>query len=157
MGQTHGVTDNKDTWQRETGATEPITDHDSKTVMLRAERHDEISVTEVIDRIRQGGDIPSTTTVVRRTNPYFGPKLLLHAETTNYLLTAPGPNTQLLLWGPQRTNSGNRKGWSTIAEVTATLVDDQSQYDLCSECGDPIQTLEHERRAAVNRCPGPEI
>lgn len=138
--------------QREVRCAEPVTDHRSKKVMLRAERNDIITITETITRLKPSEPIPSEVTVVRRTHPYYGPKLLLSNGENNYLLTAPGPDTQLLLWAPNRTEDGNRSGWHKLAEVTAVFADQQPQYDLCPECGQPMQTLEHERRSAVGAC-----
>lgn len=142
------------------GANEPgppVTESESKRVMLRAERQDRIQIVDVVTRLQQSKDIPSEATVARRTNPYFGPKLVLSAGNENYLLTAPGPDTQLLLWSGNYLDDGDRYGWNRLAEVTAQFADDQPQYDLCPECGQPIQSVEHERMAAFGRCPGPEV
>lgn len=136
---------------------EPITDYHSKMVMLRAERHDNIQILDVVTRLSFDEDVPSEATVVKRTTPYFGPKLTLVAKDRNYLLTAPGPDTQLLLWYPNFLEDGERYGWHKLAEVTAEFANDQPQYDLCPECGEPMQTIEHERKAAVNSCPGPDL
>jgi len=135
----------------------PITEPDSKKVMLRAERNDQIQIVDVVKRLQQSEDIPSEATVARRTNPYFGPKLVLSANDRNYLLTAPGPDTQLLLWAGNYLDDGDRYGWNRLAEVTAQFTEDQPQYDLCPECGQPIQSVEHERMAAFGRCPGSDI
>ncbi|MEE6210567.1 hypothetical protein U3A55_10415 [Salarchaeum sp. III] len=136
---------------------EPVTDYESKKVMLRAERKDRISIANVITRLQDGYDIPSKTIVAQRSTPYFGPKLLLYADGENYLLTAPGPDTQLLLWRANLNDAGERVGWKKLAEVKATFADDTPQYDLCPECGQPMQTIEHERKAAVGRCPGADV
>lgn len=157
MGSSSKASTNGTLLTRQTDEIEPVTEHDSKTVMLRAERRDRVSVTDVVTRIQREGNIPSEATVVRRTNAYFGPKLVLSSEMGNFVLTAPGPDTQLLLWSPNIADNEERMGWNKLAEVTAVLADDQPQYDLCPQCGQPMQTLEHERRAAVNGCPGPEI
>lgn len=143
--------------ERDHVESEPVTDYHSKMVMLRSERHDEIAITEVVTRLRSDTDIPSEATIVQRQCPYFGPKLLLHAEKENYLLTAPGPDTHLLLWSPKYNEHSERSGWNKLAEIKAQFVDDQPQYDLCPECGQPMQTLEHERKSAVGRCPGPDM
>jgi hypothetical protein len=142
---------------REAPEVTPATDYDSKTVMLRAERGDKLAFPEVICRLFQGADIPSEASIVRRTTPYFGPKLLLYSSEGNYLLTAPGPDTQLLLWLPETNEYDERIGWKKLAEVRAKFVDDQPQYDLCPECGRPLQTLEHERKSEFGNCTGPEI
>lgn len=85
--------------------TEPITEHNSKTVMLAAERKDHIQITDTIQRFDDSVAIPDEVTVVQRTDPYFGPKLLVHAtvdgEDANYLLTAPG-RTRNSAYGPER-------------------------------------------------------
>ena len=142
--------------EREAEPGPPATEYNSKMVMLRAERGDNIQIVDVLTRLTQDGDIPSETTVVKRTTPYFGPKLVLTADDESYLLTAPGPDTQLLLWSGNYLDDGERYGWEKLAEVTAQFADDQPQYDLCPECGQPMQTIEHERKAAVGRCPGPD-
>jgi len=113
------------------------TDCQSKTVMLRGERHDTIHIHGL-------GDV----NVVRRTQPYFGPKLLLHDEerNQNWLLTAPGPHSDLQLWQP-RTGDEGRVGWEKFETVTARI-ESVDQYRIC-ECGEPIKTLEHERKAAM--------
>jgi hypothetical protein len=155
-----GTSTNKITNQRlvnrESEPGPPATEYSSKMVMLRAERGDNIQVIDVVTRLTQNSDIPSETTVVKRTTPYFGPKLVLTDDEESYLLTAPGPDTQLLLWSGNYLADGERYGWEKLAEVTAQFADDQPQYDLCPECGQPIQTMEHERKAAVGRCPGPD-
>lgn len=142
--------------ERESEPGPPATEYDSKMVMLRAERGDNIQIVDVVTRLGQHDDIPSETTVVKRTTPYFGPKLVLTTDDESYLLTAPGPDTQLLLWCGNYLDDGERYGWEKLAEVTAQFADDQPQYDLCPECGQPMQTIEHERKAAVGRCPGPD-
>lgn len=142
---------------REAPQAEPVTDYACKMVMLRGERHDEIALSEVVTRISHSADIPTDATIVQRNTPYFGPKLLLHSDGLNYLLTAPGPDAQLLLWYPETDEYGERCGWNKLAEVKAEFLDDQPQYDLCPECGEPLQTIEHERKAAVGRCPGTDV
>lgn len=134
----------------------PATEYECKMVMLRAERHDRIHITDVVSRIVSGYTIPSEVTVAERKNPYYGPELILEGGDSPLRLTSPGPDSQLLLWKAHLTDRGNQYGWQKVAEVTAQFLDDQPQYDLCPECGQPMQTIEHERRAAVGRCPGPE-
>lgn len=154
--QTSGSS-NVELLERDSESGPPVTEYDSKMVMLRAERHDKIQIVDVVTRLQQREDIPSEATVVKRTTPYFGPKLTLSANEQNYLLTAPGPDTQLLLWTGNYLDNGDRYGWEKLAEVTAQFADDQPQYDLCPECGQPMQTIEHQRKASVGRCPGPEL
>ena len=132
---------------------EPVTTYDSKTVMLRAERHDRIRIDNVITIISPGQPIPDELTVVKRTTAYFGPKLVLESAESNYLLTAPGPGSQLILWQTNEGPDGLRSAWEKLAEVTAKFEHDQPQYDLCPICGEPLKTLEHEREAAFGSCP----
>jgi hypothetical protein len=121
--------------------------------MLRAERHDRIRIENVVTRISPGQTIPDELTVVKRTTAYFGPKLVVESAGSNYLLTAPGPSSQLVLWHTNEGPDGLRGEWEKLAEVTAKFEDDQPQYDLCPVCGEPLKTLEHEREAAFGSCP----
>lgn len=136
--------------------TAPITDNESKKVMLRAERHDHIVFTEVVQRFSNDLHIPQQTTVIRRTSPYYGPSLLLHEEHErrdyNFQLTAPGPDTYLYLWGAETDDENFRTTWFKLAEVKAEFDEQQPKYDICSDCGEPIKTLEHEREAAFGQC-----
>lgn len=116
------------------------TSYDSKKVAMRAEAGDSV--------VLEGyGEF----TVVRRSDPYFGPKITLApAEADaefNVMLTAPGPDSQLQLWWPERDDPGWRSGWVRGAEVTAKLVDTK-QYDICS-CGEPIKSAEHAKRSLM--------
>lgn len=139
--------------ERDHPGEEPLTEYESKTVMLRAERHDEISVSHIVTHLSHSRDVPNEITVVQRTTTYFGPKIVTESGGQNYLLTAPGPDTQLLLWAESRGSDGFRKGWEKLAEVTVEFSEDQPKYDLCPICGDPLKTLEHEREAAFGSCP----
>lgn len=130
----------------------PLTDYDSKTVMLRAERKDEVKITEVVRQLESKGHPPSEFTVLERTNTYFGPELLLEAEETNYLLTAPGPNTYLVLWKESTEDRDFRTGWTQIAEVKAEIAE-TPQYEFCTQCGNPIRSVQHERLASLGQCP----
>lgn len=155
-GPTVGQTTESQVYDRAAEPGPPETEYESKMVMLRAERHDRIQVLDVVTRLQHGVKIPSKLRVVKRSTPYFGPKLILSDDHQQFQLTAPGPDSQLLLWRAHDVGSGERYGWEKIAEVTVQFADDQPQYDLCPECGQPMQTIEHQRKAAVNRCPGPE-
>lgn len=114
----------------------PVTDYDSKTVMLRAERGDKIAVEDY-----------GMMTVAKRTQPYFGPRLILYDEESdqNWQLTSPGPASQLQIWESVTDEDGFREGWRKAAEVTAELVETK-QYDICA-CGEPVKTQEHARMA----------
>lgn len=123
----------------------PETTPESKRVMLRAERKDTIAI--------EDGPIEEAT-VARRTDPYFGPKLLLHHEETgNWMLTAPGPQSQLMLWEAVTNENDFREGWEQWGEVRAGLLDTK-QYDICSYCGEPIKTIDHERQSLFGACTG---
>lgn len=131
--------------------TKPVTDSDAKTVMLRAERHDVLERTGVVERFTSAA-LPRAFTVVQRTTTYYGPRLLLEAADANWLLTAPGPDTQLLLWREHTDDAGYRERWAHAAEITATIAD-TDQYDVCGQCGNPIRSAEHERLATLGECP----
>lgn len=138
--------------------TAPITDEDSKSVMLRAERNDRIQIVDVVNRFSDGARVPEDFEVLRRSQPYYGPELLLHSDQqgddSNYRMTAPGPDTYLYLWGATTDEENFRETWYKLAEVRAILPENQETYDICSDCGEPIQSLDHERYAAFGRCPG---
>jgi hypothetical protein len=133
----------------------PITDSDSKTVMVAAERGDEIHISEVISKV-EGMEIPDEFSVIQRTDTYYGPKLFVHSrvegEERNFLLTAPGPDSQLRLWTEEMSSTDKRKGWSKAAEVTAVLPAEQPPYGRCEECGELIRSVEHERAALTGNC-----
>jgi hypothetical protein len=132
---------------------DPETSYESKMIALRAERHDELKVTGVVNHFHPNGTVPDKFIVAQRTDTYYGPKLILDAGTVNYLLTAPGPDSQLLLWESQTGVDGFRTGWAKLAEVEVAFSDDLPQYDLCPHCGEPLKTLEHERMAGFGECP----
>lgn len=131
---------------------DPITNYQSKMVALRAERHDEIVISDVEAEFTVGTEFPDDFTVAQRTETYYGPKLLLDSGTENYLLTAPGPDSQLLLWSSEKGADGFRRGWKKLAEVSVDFGDELPQYDLCPYCGEPLKTLEHERMAGYGNC-----
>lgn len=129
----------------------PTTDHPSRKAMLRAERRDSIVVTGVEQRFGTS-EIPSKYTVVQRTETYFGPELLLAANDRNFLLTAPGPDTHLLLWSEHVNEREYRTDWARTAEVRVAI-DETPQYEICDQCGYPIRSEEHERLSLLGRCP----
>jgi len=129
----------------------PTTDHGSRKTMLRAERRDVIKLSEV-ERRFDSKEIPTRYTVVQRTETYFGPELLLAANDRNFLLTAPGPDTHLLLWSEHVNAREYRTNWSRTAEVRVSI-HEPSQYEICNQCGHPIRSDEHERLSMLDRCP----
>lgn len=134
--------------------SEPVTEYPSKMVMLRGERHDNVTISEVVDRINHHHhQLPQELTVIQRTDTYYGPELKLNSTSnSNYLLTAPGPDSHLLLWEANTGNQGKVQKWTKVAEVKADFANEQPQYDICPYCGDPLKTLEHERQSAVGQC-----
>ncbi len=138
--------------------TKPVTDHESKTVMLQAQRGDNITIKEVVDRYDEV-DIPDFLTVIERSAVYFGPELKLHAKRDgvdfNYLLTSPGPDAHLILWASnvEVDDDGSRwrRGWYQAAEVTAK-VHGVRQYEFCNVCGEPMETIQHERESVLGMC-----
>lgn len=125
----------------------------SKLVMIRGERHDEILITKIVRRLSDSNEVPDRATIVRRSEPYYGPKLTLKAHDQAFLLTAPGPQSQLLLWASKLSNDGQIMDWDQLAEVTARLTDDLPPYSFCPQCGEPLKTLKHEIRAELGCCP----
>lgn len=124
-------------------STEPKTDSVSKRVMLRAERGDTVD-------IEDAGEME----VVQRLETYYGPKLRLCDEDDDdrqYLLIAPGFASNLELWRLIVNEDGFSDGWECLGEVSAEIVDSK-QYDICPRCGEPLKTLDHERRSAVGAC-----
>lgn len=131
--------------------TGPTTDYASRNVMLSAERRDTIEIESIEQRFTQV-NIPEDLEVVERTTTYFGPELLLQSNDSNFLLTAPGPDCQLLLWSEVVNERGYRQEWGRLAEVRASIAE-TLQYEICDQCGYPIRTEEHERLSAIGRCP----
>lgn len=131
--------------------TGPATDYASRKVMLRAERRDTVKIDAIEQRFTQEG-VPTELDVVERTATYFGPEILLQSNDSNFLLTAPGPDCHLLLWSEIVNERGYRQEWCRLAEVRAAIAD-TPQYETCDQCGYPIRTEEHERLAAIGRCP----
>lgn len=129
----------------------PTTDHSSRKAMLRAERQDEIEITEV-ERQFESRNLPVSYQVVQRNQTYFGPELLLASNQENFLLTAPGPDTQLLLWSERVNDNEFRTNWARTAEVRVEI-SETNQYDICDQCGYPIRSDEHERLSLLGRCP----
>lgn len=136
--------------------TEPITSHDSQTVMISAERHDNIKVEEVVTRFSDSYQIPESLTVIRRVETYHGPELMGHSKIEgsdwNYLLTAPGRHKHLYLWVGDGPVEGKRRTWEAIAEIKASLPVEQPPYEKCKQCGETIRTIEHEREAISENC-----
>jgi len=133
----------------------PITDSDSKTVMIAAERGDTIKITNIISRV-EDNNVPEELQVIQRSDTYYGPKLFTYStirtEERNFLLTAPGPDTQLQLWTEEVASSGKREGWIKAAEVMAVLPAEQPPYERCQGCGELVRSIEHERAALTGDC-----
>lgn len=134
----------------------PTTSASSKMVVLAAERGDRIKVCSKIREIQSGQELPDVVTVLRRNSTYYGPKLLVHAEIRdvdhNYLITAPGPASELMVWGAETDDDKYRKGWYRLAEIEAQLADDQPTFDVCPQCNNPVRSNEHERMASIGMC-----
>lgn len=115
-------------------------------MFIRAERKDELEVTEVAMRL-DDTEIPDTLTVVQRLETYYGPKFRVEADDDEqYLLTIPGPDTQALFWRKEEYS------WVKTAELRLEFTGELPQYEMCPACGDPLSTLTHERRAAIGAC-----
>lgn len=135
------------------GVRNPITDADSRQLMLAGERHDTVVVQGVVDKLTEG-KVPQELSIVQRATTYYGPKLRLRDDRgAEYLLTAPGPDQHLVMWSANVDDKGFKESWRKLAEVKATLSDDRTRYHLCSQCGEPLKTAEHERLAKLGSCP----
>lgn len=136
--------------------TEPVTDYDSQTVMLAAERHDNIHITDIVTSFTDEVAMPDRVSVIAQSQTYYGPSLLVHAdlngEDHNYLLTAPGPSSQLYLWAGDGPIEGKRRRWVAVAEIKAALATEQPPYRKCPQCGELIRTIEHERESVLDNC-----
>lgn len=117
---------------------EPVADYESKKVMLRAERGDHVEI-----------DGYGEMKVVRRTNTYFGPRLVLSESDDEpcYVLVAPGFAHQLELWQYVTDDEGWRNGLRRLEEVPAEIVETK-QYDICA-CGEPLKGVEHQKQALM--------
>lgn len=122
----------------------PETKPETKRVLIQAERKDELELTEVdcIEDI----SVPETVTVVQRLMTYYGPKLRVETDDEQYLITVPGPDTQALLWRQKDLS------WHKAAEIRLDFTGSLPQYSTCPECGEPLSTIAHERRAAIGAC-----
>ena len=121
------------------------TEHTTKRALMRAERKDDLRLTKV-DSIGEDCDVPSIGTVVQRVITYYGPKLRIEAGDEQFLLTAPGPDSEALLWRKEDSD------WKKTAEVQLEFSGSLPQYDICPGCGEPLSTIAHERRAAIGTC-----
>jgi hypothetical protein len=135
---------------------QPTTTSGSKLVMLAAERRDRIEVNSTIEKFFEGDEIPDRLTVLKRSSTYYGPKILAHAQISdkehNFLITAPGPASELILWVADTDEDNYRKSWYRLAEVEVNLAEDQPSFDVCSQCNSPIRSVEHERMASLGMC-----
>lgn len=133
----------------------PTTSHDSKTVVLAAERGDNIEINRVIETFHNEV-VPDSVTVMKRDSTYYGPKLLVHAEIggedLNFLLNAPGPASELMLWAAETISGKGISSWYRLAEVQARLAEEQSSFEICPQCKNPVRSVEHERMATLGMC-----
>lgn len=144
-------------FRRELDGHGPVTSYDSQTVMLAAERDDIISITETVKHLDTYYETPEEVTVLKRTETYYGPELLVHAivegHDRNYLLTAPGPSSHLCLWaGEINEVTSKRTNWYPAAEVSAVLDTEQPPFESCDQCGELIRTIYHERESILGQC-----
>ena len=138
--------------------TTPITNRNSQMVMLRGERGDKLQVDEFVEYLFDGvrDDVPGKFTILRRMSTFYGTELLLEPFDTQkdskYLLTAPGPDKNLVLWKSETDFDGYRIGWSKLSELKASFTENIPNYPICNTCGEPIKSLDHERLAAMEQC-----
>ena len=134
----------------------PTTSHESKTVVLAAERGDRVKIGKTIQAFHEDQFIPDEVTVLKRNSTYYGPKLLVHAEFDgedhNFLLNAPGPASELMLWAGETSGVNGISSWYRLAEVQASLAEEQSSFEICPQCKNPMRSVEHERMASLGMC-----
>lgn len=142
--------------REEIGDPTARTDYDSQTVMMTAERHDNIVVKQLVKEYKRDSSIPNKLKVIKKIDRFHGPEILTHARgggsEYNYLLTAPGPKMQLFLWVGVGPVEGIRRDWALLAEIKATLAAEQPPYQECQLCGELIRTIEHERKSVMGNC-----
>lgn len=133
---------------------EPVTEYASKKVMVGSERGDCILISEAVETAPEI-EVPLRLEVIRTIETYYGPELLLVGHSgQNFKLTAPGPDTHLLLWTAETNEDGFCEGWNPVAEVVAEFGQSMTTYDFCDSCGEPIRSIEHERVALIGECNG---
>lgn len=127
--------------------------NESRTVMLRAERGDQLEITQVVEALTNGRKVPASVTVQERIQRYYGPTLVATELSSEqyFRITAPGPDSNLLLWRSVQSNTGDAS-WCRAAEITARFMNERPTYDICQECGEPIKTYEHARQALFDLC-----
>lgn len=133
------ATQQKDEWSETT--------HLTKRVFMRAEHDDVIEFSDTIAKYCNK-NVPDVATVVKRDLTYYGPRLRIEADGDGeqYLLTAPGPETQAILW------SQTGREWKKIAEVCINFDGSPPQYDICLYCNEPLSSSAHRRRSVIGAC-----
>ncbi|WP_143414130.1 hypothetical protein [Halovenus aranensis] len=123
------------------------TDFPTKRVFMRAEHGDSLLIIEKINTF-QDMDIPERVSVVQRDLTYYGPKLRVEetSENKQYIITAPGPESQAMMW--KYCGQDTQK----IAEATLKFEETAPQYDICPHCNEPLSTVAHRRRSVVGAC-----
>lgn len=133
--------------------TSPITDLESKRVMLRGERGDYLLISNIEEMFQEEADLPGEMEIIRREATFYGPELEVRTEEKErFLLTAPGPGSYLHLWTAQTDSKGRITSWEVSAEVRAKFSSEMPKYSICNRCGEPIKSLKHERMAILGKC-----
>jgi len=130
---------------RQIGGSETI--FSTKRVFMRAEHEDTIRIAKTIKRFQEEA-IPDSGTIIKRSLTYYGPKLRMenHSNCEQYLLTAPGPESQAILW------FYDGEDWKKLAEVCLEFKGSPPQYDICLHCNEPISSVAHRRRSVIGAC-----
>lgn len=125
----------------------PETTHSTKRVFIRAEHNDDIRISDTISRFADV-DIPDIATVIKRDMTYYGPRLRIEGNNNEkqYLLTAPGPEKEAILWDQSNAS------WREVAEVSLEFEGSLPQYEICPHCNEPLSTVAHRRRSAIGAC-----
>lgn len=118
----------------------------TKRVFLRASLNDPIEVVKIHENITDSA-VPDCFEVVQRQLTYFGPKLWVETpDGEQYHLTAPGPNSEALLW--------ERDGMERVqaAELTVEFGDDLPDAKICLQCNEEIRTSQHRTESFLGTC-----
>lgn len=121
------------------------TSHSTKRVFMRAEQGDEVVI--LTNRDIEYDELPEHAEVIRRDITYYGPKLRVEANGRQYILTAPGPTAEAMLW--RQTQSAD---WKPAQEVKLDFGDSLPKYDICQHCNEPLDTMAHRRRSIIGAC-----
>jgi len=131
--------------KRKQDSNDNRTTTDTKRVFLRANKGDEIKIVDIKQRF-ENKDIPESFKIVQRQETYYGPKIRVEGPSEQWFLSSPARDLEGILWHIEEMD------WVRTAEVELDFTGELPQYDICSYCGEPIKTTEHETAAYLGTC-----